>query len=840
MGHWTTSRSGIRALELHLERTRKQPRLRMIGGRMRTGSLLPISFLLLGFASSISAQVEGPLIPPSIAKISPAGMKRGSTATFTLEGRSLSEATAVIFDAPGLSGKVTAITDVPEKITGPRAGEDLGAQVPLGKKQTATVEITVSPDAAPGIHRFRIKTPIGTSNIAVLAIGTLPEINQREHRTMGFGAPEQSVSLPATLIGTIASRGEKNSYQFQGRAGEDVVFRAQASEIGSSLTAIIVLSDDAERVLTASGPNLNGRDPELDFKLPHSGQYIVSIADRNLGGGADYFYRMDAGDLPYVTGVFPLGIRAGQETQVAIRGVNLSGASWAKVAAPATAEGWTTISVDAVGEGTRPINQVRLAIGNEPEITEQEPNNSILQAQAVSLPVTINGHIDGSGKQSRTPDEDYFRFHAHKGEKLNIDVAAARLGSPLDSVIEVLDEKGKAIPRATIRCLNETTTTLSDRDSSTTGIRLVSTANLREEDYLMVGDELNRVNFIPDQPDADTILKGLGDVRLAYLGTSSDVHPVNTPVYKAQILPPDSEFPSNGLPVFHLDWRNDDGGPGYGADSKLDFVAPADGDYFVHLKDVRGMEGPDFAYRLTIRDEAPDFELRAEPSNPNIPRGGSVPVTITVRSIRGLDAPIEVTASGLPKGVSASPATVFPGQISTTVVLSASADVAPDAQPSPLSFIGHARVNGLDLTRSANRDTGDEPTLRLASISPSPDVVVTTESKELALRPGEEVTVTLHVERRNGFKGRVPCSVENLPPGVRVVNVGLNGVLVTESQSSRTFTLRAENWVQAATQPIYVVGLVESNSPTMHPSAPLQLKVAANLQATNPSTVTKD
>jgi hypothetical protein len=800
---------------------------------MKTRTLPLIPFLLLGFASSTPTQAEGPLIPPSIAKISPAGMKRGSTATFTLEGRSLSEATAVIFDAPGLSGKVTEITDVPEKITGPRAGEDLGAQVPLGKKQTATLEITVSPDAAPGIHRFRVKTPTGTSNMAVLAIGTLPEIKQLEHKAMDSSSSAQSVTLPATLIGTIASRGGNNSYQFQGTAGEDVVFRVQASELGSKLTAMIVLSDDAGRALTGSGPNGNGREAELDFKLPHPGRYIVSIADRDLGGGADYFYRMDAGDLPYVTGVFPLGIRAGQETQVAIRGVNLGGASWAKIAAPAMAEGWTTFSVGTVGEGIHPINPVRLAISDEPEIAEQEPNDSILQAQTVSLPVTINGHINSSGKQSGTPDEDYFRFHATKGEKLNIDVAAARLGSPLDSVIEVLDEKGKAIPRATIRCLNETTTTLSDRDSRTTGIRLVSTANLREEDYLMVGDELNRIDFIPDQPDADTILKGLGDVRLAYFGTSSDVHAVNTPVYKAQILPPDSDFPSNGLPVFRLDWRNDDGGPGYGADSKLDFVAPADGDYFLHLKDVRAMEGPDFAYRLTIRDEVPDFELQAEPANPNIPRGGSVPVTISLRSIRGLYAPIEITASGLPKGVSASTGTIYPDQISTTVVLSASADAAPDAQPAPLSFIGRAHVNGRDLTRPANRDDGDEPTLQLASISPSPDVVVTTESKEVALRPGEEVTVTLHVERRNGFKGRIPCSVENLPPGVRVVNVGLNGVLVTEAQSSRTFTLRAENWARPATQPIYVVGLVESNSPTMHSSAPLLLKVTANTQATN-------
>jgi len=115
--------------------------------------------------------------------------------------------------------------------------------------------------------------------------------------------------------------------------------------------------------------------------------------------------------------------------------------------------------------------------------------------------------------------------------------------------------------------------------------------------------------------------------------------------------------------------------------------------------------------------------------------------------------------------------------------------------------------------------------MQLASVTPPPDVVVTTEVSEVSLEPGKEVTVTLHVDRHNGFKGRVPCFVQNLPPGVRVVNVGLNGVLVTEAQASRTFTLRAEEWARPVQQPIYVVGMVESNASTLHPSAPIRLNV---------------
>ncbi len=787
----------------------------------------------LALVLSIPLFGEGPRIPPSVAKITPAGMQRGNTVTFSIEGRSLADATEVIFDSPGLSAKISQITDVAEQITGPRAGVDLGAQVPLGKKQTAKLEITAAKDAIPGIRRFRIKTPLGTSNVVAVGLGMLPEIQTRDREAMDAGTPPQGIELPATLIGTIASNGIKHTYQFDGKAGEELVFVVQASKLGSKLASVLALSDNSGQVLATAGQNTSNPDAALACKVPRDGKYTISIADRALGGGPEYFYRLDGGKLPFITGVFPLGVKAGQPAKVSIAGVNLGGITDTSVVPVSTAEGWTTIPLVDLGGGMRPVNEVKLAVGNEPEIVEQEPNDTIAQAQAVSLPVTINGHIDGGTTRGGSPDEEYFRFHARKGEKLNIDLAAARLGSALDSVLEVLDAQGKPMPRATVRCLNETTTTLADRDSRTEGIRLVSTSGLREGDYLMVGDELDQISFIPDQPDADTSLKAMGGLRVAYLGTSPDVHAVNTPVYKAQILSPEAEFPSNGLPVFHLTWRNDDGGPGYGSDSKVDFVAPADGDYFVHLKDVRNLEGSDFAYRLTIHDEAGDFRLRAEPANPNIPRGGSIPVTVSVEAIRGFDGPIEIGVKGLPKGVTASTATIFPGQISTILVLSAAADAPLDTPPAPIEIIGHATVDGHDLIRRANKDNDAEmeESIQLASVTPFPDVVVTTESKEVSLEPGKEVTVTLHVERRNGFSGRVPCTIENLPPGVRVVNVGLNGVLVTEAQSSRTFTLRAEDWAQPLKQPIYVVGMVESNSPTLHTSPPLVVRVAGDKQA---------
>src|ERR1700678_1373842 len=109
--------------------------------------MLLVCCVTLGRVFALPLRADEPIIPPSISKIQPAGMQRGSTVTFTMEGRNLTDASEVIFDASGMTGKVIGITDVAEQITGPRAGEDLEAQVARGKKQTAQVEIMVAKDA---------------------------------------------------------------------------------------------------------------------------------------------------------------------------------------------------------------------------------------------------------------------------------------------------------------------------------------------------------------------------------------------------------------------------------------------------------------------------------------------------------------------------------------------------------------------------------------------------------------------------------------------------------------------------------------------------------------------
>src|SRR5664279_4315469 len=160
--------------------------------------------LVMAVAFAAPLRADNRIIPPAVTKIWPVGMQRGATATFTVDGRNLSDIKAVIFDVPGIAAKVTQITDIPEKEIGVRIGVDTSAPVPHGKKQTATLEVTAAREVDPGLHWFRIRTPLGTTNIMPIDVGAFPEVCS-DANAMGHAEMQpQSPPLPATLVGTIA------------------------------------------------------------------------------------------------------------------------------------------------------------------------------------------------------------------------------------------------------------------------------------------------------------------------------------------------------------------------------------------------------------------------------------------------------------------------------------------------------------------------------------------------------------------------------------------------------------------------------------------------------------
>jgi hypothetical protein len=750
-------------------------------------SLLPVLLLnvTLSAASSGDHPTGNRTTPPTLNSVSPIGVARGTTVELTVEGLNLAKASAIYFSEPGITGKILRVKELPDLpenrlgSNGTPSTVDLG---PLPPRNQVTVEVEVSPDAEIGSVGFRLLTPLGTSPEGRFLVE--PYYGESADKEPN-DTPETAVEtfLPAILTGSISKPGDLDYFKIHVDAGQQLVFQDGAALVGSSLEPIVTILAEDQSVIRKFGEKGGMSAFRFAHRFEKAGTYYIRIADYRESGSGRNFYRFIVGSYPLVLSAYPLGVELGKTSEIALKGYNVP----AKISVKGEPQLLSEDSLLLRPEHS--FEEVRLALGHSPEI-QPAPG------QSVPVPSTINGRVS-------SPDGNTYRFHARKDQKLILEVEARRLGSDLDSFVEVLDVNRHPIERATVRPVVETSTTLSEQSSTSSSIRFNSRTGFSVGDYVMVGSEIIRIRNIPDSPDADIGFDNFNGQRTAYFDTTTEAHAIDQPLYKVEMHPPGTKFTPNGLPQVRLYYQNDDGGPGYGKDSLVHFTAPADGDYLIHIKDTEGGSGENFAYRILLREPRPDFRLSVNPANPNVPQGGSIPVEVVAFRMDEFDGPINVTLENLTAGLKASSGVIAPGQVRTTLLLSAASD-STLAGAVPLKAVGHAR----NLTHVAD----PEDTLKLIALMPKPDVLMTAQTREVEIEAGKTAEISVEIQRQNGFGGRVPVNVMNLPPRVKLVDIGLNGVLINETETHRTFTIEALPNVEPIEQLIYVGGDVETRS----------------------------
>ena len=76
--------------------------------------------------------------------------------------------------------------------------------------------------------------------------------------------------------------------------------------------------------------------------------------------------------------------------------------------------------------------------------------------------------------------------------------------------------------------------------------------------------------------------------------------------------------------------------------------------------------------------------------------------------------------------------------------------------------------------------------------------------RELIIAPGQTIPAWLKI-RRNGHEDLVTFFAENLPHGVIVADIGLNGVLIPKGESERQIFFNADKWVPEQDRLFYMV-----------------------------------
>lgn len=446
-------------------------------------------------------------------------------------------------------------------------------------------------------------------------------------------------------------------------------------------------------------------------------------------------------------------------------------------------------------------------------------NETFRTAQFLTTPCTVSGELwDGHAESPTQPLSHYYRFHAIPGKPVIIEVNARRSGSPLDSYLQILDRAGKPVEQAVLRSMGQSEITLFDKDSLITGIRLLPFPDLRLNDYVLIGRELLRVGTLPKGPDDDTQFRSIHGQRVGYLCTNPEYHSIGTKVYRVELHPAGSTFSPNGMPLTHLMYENDDGGPLYGRDSYIRFEPPVEGDYTVCLSDARSQQGKGYGYRLEIHPPQPNFTISINPAAITVPANGSAAVNIECDRFDGFEGPIHVSLEGLPSGYNATESDIEEGETAASLLVSLTAKSVETAPGGSFKVIARAMLpDGL-----VTREPAEDKNRKVTAGSPS-QVYGTVDTTGITLRPGHEVTFVATISRKAGFTARVPLDVRNLPFGVKVMDVGLNGILVNEKETSRRIVLSCEPWVKPQVRQIFVYAGVEGGIGTGIPAVTLKI-----------------
>lgn len=463
------------------------------------------------------------------------------------------------------------------------------------------------------------------------------------------------------------------------------------------------------------------------------------------------------------------------------------------------------------------------------EYDEAEPNDRTLNAQSIVIPAKVRGSIDGGAERNGAlADQDVFQFKAKRGEEWVFEVRAARDNSALDSHLAILDSSGQPVPRVQLRAVRDTYFTFRGKDSSETGdFRLHNWEEMTLNQYLYASGEVVRLYHYPRGPDSGFNVYPNFGLRRGYFDTTPLAHALHEPAYIVEPHPVGEELPPNGLPVFTLNYENDDDSQRrMGADSRLTFVAPRDDDYFVTLRDVRGQEGADFSYSLVVRPPQPDFKCKVLDADPKVAAGTGRKFGIEAERIDGFDGPIDIHINGLPKGFRVpGPLQIEPGhdRLWATILADSDAKTPDEAELGGIEVFATAQVDGKVLRRSIGSlgkvEVSESPKLLVQLIPDHEPRAKDDRYPVVELKAGTTTTATIRITRHD-YNGRVGFGNENgavnAPHGVYVDNIGLNGVLIVEGQNERQFFITAESWVKPVERVIFVEA-GEAGAPTSNP-----------------------
>ena len=735
------------------------------------------------FCQAKKKAMEKPAPPPKgpfVSAVLPRAVLRGTMLEMKLSGGNLPPLVSVkcedarvrVFAAAAENGAVPLVVSTPDNL--PRGGYALVACGADGKE-------------------------IGR---ATLRIEDIPVLDFPSD-----GTTRRFASLDANVWGTLTKAGGSDRYEFEAKAGTTMIFDCQAKSLGSKADAVLSLLDANGRVLATNNNFDATGDPFIAHKFTADGICAIVVSDALMTGSADHFYSLTAGVLPFVVGLFPPSVPANAETKVELVGYNLPADATARtVVVKAGANGMAPVKLDA--QKFRSRAPATLPVSEVPSFVASAASANVKSAQKLGVPFSVSGRFLTEGAAQ------YFRFTAKKGATYAIETEASRRGSPVDTKIAVLWPDGRPVERLLLQAVRDSAVTFRPIDSIVPDVRVDNWREMELNELMWMQGEVAKIFRMPEGPDSGFSYYANAGKRIAYFDTTATAHGLDEPCYIVEPHPPGTKLVANGLPVFTLHYENDDDGSrNAGSDSRLLFTAPEDGEFVVRVRNSRGGAGERFIWRLIVRDARPDFAVKFSEASAAVNVGSGAEFTLNADRKDGFDGDIVCEITGVPQGWHVtSPLVIQAGHLQakgsvsalpgagkwTPVKISATAEIGGKKMTHPAGEIAGVKVEGEAPIVVSLQPTGADHN---APVFQRDDAAV---PREITIAPGETISAWV-VLKRGSAKGALRFDVENLPHGVVVDNLGLNGITLLEGQDAGEIFIKAASWVPETDRPAFAV-----------------------------------
>jgi dipeptidyl aminopeptidase/acylaminoacyl peptidase/mono/diheme cytochrome c family protein len=750
-----------------------------------------------------AAEQPAPM-PPTIASFTPRFIARGVTTRVSIRGERLEDVVRV-------------------ELGGETAG--VAARIaPDGARSSDRIDVDVKPgpDFPAGRARIVLVALAGSSPPVELWVGDIEHVAERSASATGSVAP---TFLPLAFVGTVEIPGESDIFDFDADAGDELVFDLEAARAGSKLDAAITVLDPRGLAVAAANDDAGGRDPFLIHRVRESGRHRVAVRDATLRGAADFDYRLSVGKLACVTGIHPTVGPADGELIVDVIGHHLP--PGLRIPVRLGAEGEAAVELPA---GLRARRSFKVAAESSALHVETEPNDDPERAEPVSAPVVVSGRlVDAALDAGR--DRDLYAFEAEAGSTWVIETEAARIGSPVDTRIELLWADGRPVERLLLQATRDSYIHFRGIDTDSADVRVKNWEEMGLDQFLWMNGEVARIFRMPQGPDSGFALYTSGGKRRNWFDTTATAHALEETCYVVEPHPLGTRLVPNGLPVFTLNWENDDDPERIRrTDSRLLFTAPESARYIVRVSSTDTDHGADprRVYRLRIRPAVPDFALRLDAPG-EVAKGSAAPFGLTIDRRDGFEGAVDVEITSLPPGYRASsPLSFEAGHATVRGAIEAleTAEPVDESVWKQVRIEARAEIVGERVTRDivgfGPVKLGAPPPLRVAlePVTAAASAVQGDGFAEIFIEPGAQARAKIRIER-NGHDSRVTFAVENLPFGVIVDNIGLSGVLIAEGESEREIFIDCAPFVADMDRLCHAV----SNEAGRRASAPVWLRV---------------